>query len=209
MNALRGLYAITSDAVVADEARLLAAAAAALRGGAVLLQYRDKHNPPPTRRRLAARLAALCREAGTSLIVNDDPQLAAAVGAGGVHLGAADPAIAAARGVLGPCGLIGATCGDSLDRARAATAAGADYVAFGRFHPSRTKPGAPPACIETLRAARAALATPICAIGGITPDNARPLIEAGADLVAAIDGVFGAADVEAAARAYTACFRSA
>jgi thiamine-phosphate pyrophosphorylase len=119
-----------------------------------------------------------------------------------VHLGAGDGSIAAARARLGAQALIGATCGNSLDRARAAVAAGAHYVAFGRFFASNTKPDAPPAELATLRAARRELGTTICAIGGITADHAPQVITAGADLVAAVDGVFGADDVEAAARAY-------
>lgn len=206
---LRGLYAITSEALAADEARLLAAAAAALRGGAVMLQYRDKWNAPSKRLRLAHRLVALCSDAGARLIVNDDAALAAACAADGVHLGADDGDIAAARALLGADALIGATCGNSLERARQAVHAGADYVAFGRFFVSRTKPQAPPAELATLRDARASLAVPICAIGGVTPQNAPQLIEAGADLIAAIDGVFGAPDTEAAARAYAQLFADA
>lgn len=203
---LRGLYAITSEAIVADEARLLAAAAAAIRGGAVLLQYRDKWNPPSTRLHLAQRLVALCSDARVRLIVNDDVALAAECAADGVHLGADDGDIAGARALLGADAVIGATCGNSLERARAAVRAGADYVAFGRFFISRTKPQAPPAELATLRAARTNLAVPICAIGGLTPQNAPIVIDAGADLVAAIDGVFGAPDIEAAAHAYARLF---
>lgn len=203
---LRGLYAITSEAIVADQTRLLAAASAALRGGAVLLQYRDKWNHRVVRLRLARHLAALCREAGARLIVNDDATLAAECAAHGVHLGADDGDIAAARALLGGGALIGATCGNSLERAQLAVRAGANYVAFGRFFPSRTKPQAPPAELATLRGAHEHLAVPICAIGGATPDNAPQLIEAGADLIAAIDGVFGASDIEAAARMYARLF---
>lgn len=206
---LRGLYAITSEAIVADEKRLLDAASAALRGGAVLLQYRDKWNPHALRVRLARGLVARCRDAGAGLIVNDDATLAAECGAHGVHLGADDGDIAAARALLGTAALIGATCGNSLERARQAVRAGADYVAFGRFFPSRTKPQAPPAELATLRGAHASLTVPICAIGGVTPGNAQQLIEAGADLLAAIDGVFGASDIEAAARAYAQLFADA
>lgn len=203
---LRGLYAITSEAIVADQTRLLDAASAALRGGAVLLQYRDKRNPRAVRLRLARRLAALCGDAGAKLIVNDDAALAAECGAHGVHLGADDGDIAAARTLLGTGALIGATCGNSLERAAQAVQAGADYVAFGRFFPSRTKPQAPPAELATLRGARASLHVPLCAIGGVTPENAPQLIDAGADLIAAIDGVFGASDIESAARAYARLF---
>jgi thiamine-phosphate pyrophosphorylase len=200
--ALSGLYAITPDALLRDPPRLLAAVAAAVRGGARLIQYRDKFHTGDARLALARALRQTCHAGGARLIVNDDAQLAHAAGADGVHLGAGDGSLAAARAQLGVQALIGATCGNSLDRARAAIAEGADYVAFGRLFASNTKPDAPPAELATLRAARRELATPVCAIGGITPDNAPQVIAAGADLIAAVDGVFGAADIEAAARAY-------
>jgi thiamine-phosphate pyrophosphorylase len=202
--ALTGLYAITPDALLREPPRLYDAVAAALRGGAALIQYRDKRRDAEARRTIAGVLLALCRTAGARLIINDDVALAAAVGADGVHLGAGDGSIAAARAMLGPRALIGATCGNSLARAQAAIDAGADHIAFGRFFASVTKPDAPPAELATLRAARQAFAVPICAIGGVTPANLGALVDAGADLLAAIDGVFGARDVEAAARAYVA-----
>ncbi|MGH8444111.1 MAG: thiamine phosphate synthase, partial [Solimonas sp.] len=126
-----------------------------------------------------------------------------------VHLGASDGSVAEARARLGPAAIVGATCGNSLERARAAAAAGADYVAFGRFFASKTKPDAPPAELATLTAARRELPLAICAIGGITPGNAAAVLAAGADLLAAVDGVFGAADVAAAARAYVSAVPSA
>lgn len=206
---LRGLYAITSAELCADRERLLAAAAAALRGGAALLQYRDKAGTAAARTANARALAALCHDHGARLIVNDDLALALACGADGVHLGAADPPLAQARATLGPRAILGATCGPSLQRAQAAVAAGADYLAFGRFFPSRTKPDAPPATLELLRQARAQWTLPLCAIGGVTPDNAGVLLAAGADLIAAVEGVFGdpaPEAVEAAARAYRRLF---
>lgn len=209
MTPLRGLYAITSDALCADPARLREAVEAALRGGAALVQLRDKHSAPAQRRGNALALAALCRAHGAHFIVNDDLALALDCGADGMHLGAADPPLAQARAALGPHAILGATCGPSLQRAHAAVAAGADYVAFGRFFPSRTKPDAPGAALELLQQARAELRVPICAIGGVTPDNAGALIAAGADMVAAVEGVFGAGEpnpVEAAARAYARLF---
>ena len=136
----RGLYGITAEADCADAGRLLAAGQAALAGGLRLLQYRDKHNPPERRAELGAGLLALCRAAGVPLIVNDDIDLAARLGADGVHLGLSDGSLAEARARLGPRAIIGITCADSLERARAAAAGGASYVAFGAFFPSRTKP---------------------------------------------------------------------
>lgn len=206
---LRGLYAITSAAMCLDNSRLLASCEAALHGGARLLQYRDKHNPLAIQRRLVTVLVGLCHHFNTPLIVNDDIELARAVGADGVHLGTADRPVAEARARLGANAIIGATCADSLERARAAIAAGATYVAFGRFFPSHTKPDAPPAPLELLTAARRELGVPICAIGGIKPDNGAPLIAAGADLLAAVEGVFEQTDathVAAAARRYAALF---
>lgn len=201
-----GLYAITSEAVCADESRLLAAVTAALKGGAVWVQYRDKRADAAQRVFRAQLLSRLCRDAGARLIVNDDAALALEAGADGVHLGQQDGSIRQARLRLGPKALIGASCASSLERARAAVSEGADYVAFGRFFPSKTKPDAPQARVEWLAEARAALDVPICAIGGITPDNALPLLQHGADLLAAVDGVFGGTDIRAAAAAYTRLF---
>jgi thiamine-phosphate pyrophosphorylase len=204
---LRGLYAITSDALVRDSARLLEGVAAALAGGAVLIQYRDKTNTPDVRRRNAQAVAALCRASDAGFVLNDGPLAwVAEDGLGGIHLGADDGPVAQARALLGPEAIIGATCGDSLLRAEAAAAAGASYLAFGAFFPSRTKPLARRVELPLLLAARQQFALPLCAIGGITPDNAAPLMAAGADLVAAVAGVFDAADIEAAARRYSALF---
>lgn len=206
---LRGLYAITSPALCRAPARLPAAVEAALRGGAHLVQYRDKEADAAGRRRMAETLLTLCRAHGARLVINDDVALAAAIGADGVHLGASDLPLREARARLGDGALIGVSCANVLERALAAQDAGASYVAFGRFFPSRTKPDAPQAEPALLRQAHGRLRVPLCAIGGITPANARPLLEAGADLVAAVDGVFGdpaPAAIERAARAYGRLF---
>lgn len=204
---VRKLYAITPDGLAADRSRLLDACAAALAGGARLLQYRDKASPVVIRARNAEALLALCRAHSAQFIVNDDWRQAVALGADGAHLGQSDGSLAEARAALGPDALIGASCGSDLDRAATALAAGASYIAFGRFFASRTKPGAPPAEPTVLTAARARFAAPICAIGGVTPDNGGALLAAGADWLAAVDGLFGAgepADIERRARAYCA-----
>jgi thiamine-phosphate pyrophosphorylase len=169
------------------------------------LQLRNKVMDANALRAVGARLRDACAEAGVPFIVNDDPRLAHALAADGVHLGEYDGAIVAARALLGEGAIVGASCYDDLQRARDAVAAGADYVAFGAFFPSSTKPGARRAAIGLLRDS-ATLGVPRVAIGGITPDNARPLVDAGADLVAVISGVFDAADPVAAARAYLSCF---
>jgi len=196
----RGLYAITNG----PRADLLAACAAALRGGAAVLQYRDKTHDLARRHDEAAALAALCARFNVPLIVNDDAELAASVGAAGIHLGADDIDVAAARARLGTAAIIGVSCYGSLERAQTLAQAGADYLAFGAFFPSPTKPHARRATPNQLSAAKA-FGKPLVAIGGITADNAQPLLAAGADFIAAISGVF-AAEPEAAARRYANLF---
>jgi thiamine-phosphate pyrophosphorylase len=166
-----------------------------------LLQYRNKTAGPALRREQAAALQALCARAGVPLLVNDDVALAAEVGAAGAHLGEDDGDIAAARARLGPQAILGASCYDSLALARRALAAGASYVAFGAFFPTASKRTTRRASPELLRQA-AALGVPRVAIGGITPDNAGPLVAAGADLLAVIGAVFHAPDPAAAVHAF-------
>ncbi|PSF14056.1 thiamine phosphate synthase [Marinobacter shengliensis] len=196
-----GLYAITDNALTPAD-QLIAAVEAALQGGATLVQYRDKVGTSAERLREATELNVLCRQAGVPLLINDDPELALRVGAAGVHLGQEDCTLADARHVLGPEAVIGITCHHRLDLARNAKAAGADYLAFGRFYNSATKPGAPPAETTVLTEARA-LALPITAIGGITTDNAEALIRAGADLIAVVGGLFGGTPEDIRHRAET------
>lgn len=203
---LRGLYAVTSEAICRSPDQLVAAAEEALAGGARLLQYRDKWNPRDQRERNAHALLGLCHAHAVPLIINDDPQLAADVGADGVHVGASDAPLARARELLGAAAIIGVSCSASLERALAAEAGGASYVAFGRLFESRTKPDAPPAPLALLGEARRQLRIPVCAIGGITPALAPQAILAGAELIAAVDGLFGAASIEGAAREYSRLF---
>lgn len=196
-----GLYAITNG----PRADLLEAARAALLGGARILQYRDKTDDMGRRLDEARELVRLCAVFDVPLIVNDDVELASASGAAGVHLGVDDDGMAAARARLGANAIIGVSCYDSLQRAHEAAGAGADYLAFGAFFPSPTKPNARRATPELLREAKK-FDLPIVAIGGITPDNGGPLIEAGADYLAAISAVFDAPDIRVAARRYTELF---
>ena len=193
-----GLYAITDG----PRADLLEAVAAALSGGARLVQYRDKTDDHARRHAEASALRLLCAQHEAALIINDDVGLAVAVHADGVHLGETDPALAAAREALGEAGIIGISCYDSLERARDLAAAGADYVAFGAFFPSPTKPLARRASLDLLRQS-AALGVPRVAIGGITPENAGSLVSAGADYLAVISALFAATDVRAAAQRFT------
>lgn len=200
---VRGIYLITPDEL--DTTRLLARVQPLLAAGARWLQYRNKLADARLRHEQAAALQNACAAAGIPLLINDDAALAQAVGAAGVHLGEDDGDIAAARALLGDDAIIGASCYDQLPLAQRAVAAGASYVAFGAFFPSRSKANTRHAELELLRAS-AALGVPRVAIGGLTPDNSAPVVSAGADLLAVISGVFAAADPVAELRAYQACF---
>ncbi|MDF1630426.1 MAG: thiamine phosphate synthase [Alcanivoracaceae bacterium] len=202
MAKIRGLYAITDPTLIPPES-LLVACQAALNGGVRLLQYRDKPASSTERRKRAINLRDLCRDHDALLLINDDPQLAADIGASGVHIGQSDGAIQRARQLMGPDAIIGVTCHNDPDLAMAAARAGADYVAFGRFYTSHSKPAAPPANPAVLSTP---LTLPKVAIGGITPDNASALIAAGADAVAVIHSLFSAADIEAQARLFANLF---
>ena len=198
----KGLYPITPDEP--DTARLLARVRPVL-PCATWLQYRNKAADPATRRAQVEALLPLCRAHGVPLLVNDDWRLAADCGADGAHLGEDDGDLREARAALGPGAIVGASCYDSLALAGRAVAAGASYVAFGAFFPTATKATTRRATAVLLREA-AALGVPRVAIGGITPDNARPLVAAGADLLAVVGGVFASPDPVAAARAYLHAF---
>lgn len=199
---MKGLYVITDPALTPD---LTAAVGQALAGGVQWVQYRNKPADAVTRFRECKALVALCHAQGAKLIVNDDMVLAKSTGADGVHLGQHDGDVKSARGFLGPDAIIGVTCHGELALAEKAQAEGASYVAFGRFFPSLTKPDAPPAAIGVLTAAKQ-LGLPVLAIGGITPDNGRQLLDAGADLLAVIHAVFGQPDITAACRRFQSLF---
>nr|WP_180165852.1 thiamine phosphate synthase [Stenotrophomonas sp. SbOxS2]NYT98591.1 thiamine phosphate synthase [Stenotrophomonas sp. SbOxS2] len=199
----RGVYLITPDEP--DTARLLARTAPLLAAGATWLQYRNKTASDALRREQATALQALCAAHGVPLIVNDDPALAQAIGAAGVHLGGTDGDIGAARSLLGADAIIGASCYDQLANAERAVAAGASYVAFGAFFPTTTKVTSSRAHVDLLRQS-AALGVPRVAIGGLSPDNVGPIIDAGADLLAVVSGIYAAQDPVATQRAYLARF---
>lgn len=199
-----GVYALTPE--TADTACLLAWVEAALAGGVAAVQYRDKSADVARRHEQASELAALCRRFGVPLIVNDDLRLADLAGADGVHLGRDDASVREARIILGPKKFVGASCYQSLELAHAAQTAGADYVAFGSFFASPTKPAAPRASLDLLREARPAIHLPIVAIGGITPANAPALIDAGADAIAVLSALFDAPDVRARAQTLSRLF---
>jgi thiamine-phosphate pyrophosphorylase len=192
---LRGLYAVTPEG--ADLERKLRAA---LEGGVACVQYRRKAGNAAE----AEAVVRLCREFGVPAIVNDDVELALEVGADGAHLGRDDGDLAAARRRLGKR-ILGASCYADLALARAAVAAGADYIAFGAVFASPTKPRAAHAPLSLFKQA-AGLGVPLAAIGGITAENAGEVVRAGADLLAVISDLFDAPDIRARARQYGKLF---
>lgn len=201
---VNGLYAVTPES--ADSIALIGKVDAALRGGAHVVQYRSKSAEGSLRHAQATHIARLCRSHNALFIVNDSVELARAVGADGVHLGKDDGDVVAARAVLGHGKLIGVSCYDDIVRARAAQLQGADYVAFGSFFPSATKPMARRADLDLLRIAASEISLPVVAIGGISEDNAAALIAAGADAIAVVSTLFDAPDVEAQARRFARLF---
>lgn len=201
MKIIHGLYAITPDEL--DTAKLLQQVEQALCGGAAVLQYRNKLADAVLQLEQATALREMARRFGTTFIVNDDVQLALQVSADGVHLGAEDGDIAVARAVLGRDKLIGASCYNRAPLAVEAVRQGADYVAFGAFFPSGVKPGAVAAQVSMLESVRRELKVPIVAIGGITLENGKQLVAAGADALAVISALWQAQDIEQAAKEFS------
>jgi len=201
---ISGLYAVTPD--TADTPGLLANVEAALSGGARLLQYRNKTASAALRLTQGRALLALCWEYQVPLIINDYLELALALDAHGLHIGGEDGSITEARNRLGPDKILGVSCYGRIDNALAAAGAGATYVAFGGFFPSKVKPGAAHTPVELLGEAKRGLKLPIVAIGGITLDNAPALLAAGADSVAVISALFDAPDIRGAARRFSNLF---
>jgi thiamine-phosphate pyrophosphorylase len=202
---LYGLYAITDNKLIKTE-EFVKKVEQAIIGGAKIIQYRDKSKKYQLRLEQVQALSQLCKKYQIPLIINDDVALARQVGADGVHLGKDDIDISTARTLLGEQAIIGVSCYNQLSLALDAVKAGTNYVAFGRFFNSATKPNATGCSVEILRKARQRLNCPVVAIGGITPDNGKELIKAGADCLAVIHGLFGQANVTAAAQKYAKIF---
>ena len=201
---MQGLYLVTPN--WNDTDRLLAATDAALRAGAALVQYRHKDASALLRLEQSTALLALCRRHGTPLVINDHLDLCMHLDADGVHVGGTDIAVDHARRLLGADKIVGASCYGELALARAAQAAGASYAAFGGFYPSPVKKYTFVTAPALLTEARAELALPLVVIGGMTPQNAAPLVARGADMVAAITSVYAEADPESAARRFSMLF---
>jgi len=207
MHRLKGLYGVTDSQLQPDDHTLLSTVEQALLGGMKLLQYRDKSEDHDKRLRQAGALKVLCHRYQAILLINDDIELALTVEADGVHLGQKDESVAKARERLGQYAIIGATCEGSLTLAEQAIEQGANYIAFGRFYPSKTTPDANPADMAILSQAKQRFNVPIVAIGGITVDNTSHLVEAGADMVAVVNQLFAAQEVKSRAQQFIQAYQ--
>lgn len=197
---LNGLYAITDPSLMGEN--LVDKTQQAISAGINILQYRNKSASIEKQEHEALELAVLCKKNNVIFIVNDNAELALKVNADGVHLGQGDIHITQARDLLGENKIIGVTCNNNIELALEAQKNGADYVAFGRFFHSQTKPSAPQAELSLLSNARKSITIPIVAIGGIDHDSAPILLKEGADMLAVIHGIFGQNDISNATREF-------
>lgn len=199
---MNGLYAITES----DSKNLLEKVQKALDGGIGILQYRNKTADVQQQLKEVTALFDMCGDYQVPLIINDNVKLAHQIGADGVHLGREDGSISEARELLGPDAIIGVSCYQDVEMALQAERLGANYIAFGSFFPSPTKPNAPIASLELLQMAKRQLSLPVCCIGGITQENAPQLLEAGADMIAVISSLFATDDIEKTTREFSTLF---
>ena len=202
---MRGLYLVTPD--WNDTEKLIAATEQAIEGGATLLQYRHKTASEALRLEQASALLALCRRFQVPLIINDHLDLCERIDADGIHVGGTDASVAEVRAIIGKEKIVGASCYGDLQLARDAANAGASYVAFGGFYPSLVKKYEVATSPNIITQALSELSIPLCVIGGMTPQNARPLIELGSHSVAAISSVYATSDHRSSAAEFASLFR--
>ena len=185
---MKGLYLVTPD--WDDTDRLIAITEQALEVGAAIVQYRHKTATATLRNEQASALLALCRRHAVPLIINDHLSLCEQLDADGLHVGGTDQPVADMRARLGTGKILGASCYGDLQLAHDAANAGASYVAFGGFYPSRVKKYEVTTPVDIVSRAKHELGLPVCVIGGMTPENSGPLVNEGADMVAAISSVY-------------------
>lgn len=192
---LKGLYGITSQDMLLDNALLFQQVEQALKGGMSILQYRNKHSPRYQSINDLKRLKQLCSDYDALFIINDNIELCLEIGADGVHLGKDDGELQNVKKILGQDAIIGVSCYNELRLAKNAREQGASYVAFGAFYTSPTKPNAPTASLSLVAQAKS-LNIPVCCIGGITIYNAKPLVNHGTHMLAVISQLFNSGDVQ-------------
>jgi thiamine-phosphate pyrophosphorylase len=201
---MKGLYLVTPD--WDDTDALIKATETALSVGVGLLQYRHKTASGELRLEQASELLKLCRQHNVPFIINDHIDLCIALDADGIHVGGTDASVAVVRTLIGKDKILGASCYGDFALAEQAQIAGASYVAFGGFYPSRVKKYEVSTPASIVSKAKSQLTLPVCVIGGMTPDNAKPLVKEGADMVAAISSVYSAEDIATAVREFAALF---
>lgn len=205
-NKLHGLYAITDSQLIPEDS-FYDSIKRVLKGGARIIQYRDKSDDSKKRLSQVRKIRDLCYQFNALLIINDDIELAIQTDADGVHLGRSDALLSDARHQLGKDSTIGLSCYNDIDLAIDAQEHGANYVAFGAVYNSPTKPDAATVTLETLKNAKSRLSIPVCAIGGINIQNARPVIATGVDMIAVISDLFAHDNIQARSEALSSLFR--
>lgn len=185
---LHGLYAIT-DINLTPYDYIERSVAEAIKGGAKIIQLRDKDTSDEELYQVAKKIKKICRQNKAKFLLNDRVVLAKAINADGVHIGKDDTSFEVARDILGDKKIIGISCYDDINLAKDAIKKGADYVAFGAFFHSSTKPNAKTANVDILKQGRK-LGVPVCAIGGINDENAFELVKNGADMLAVISALW-------------------
>jgi thiamine-phosphate pyrophosphorylase len=201
---MKGLYLVTPD--WDDTDALIKATKTAFSVGIGLLQYRHKTANGELRLEQASALLKLCRQHNVPFIINDHIDLCITLDADGIHVGGTDASVAVVRTLIGKDKILGASCYGDFALADQAQIAGASYVAFGGFYPSRVKKYEVSTPASIVSKAKSQLTLPVCVIGGMTPDNAKPLVKEGADMVAAISSVYSADDIAIAVKEFAALF---
>ncbi len=192
---LSGLYAITNQTLMPENI-FLTTAQTAIESGISILQYRDKSHDTNKKLQQATALKKMCDSNDVLFIINDDIELAKKINADGVHIGQNDASLMETKKSLGNNKIIGVSCYNQLELANRAVKYGADYIAFGRFFNSSTKPDTPQANIKLISKFKQQHDIPVCCIGGITTENCQPLIDSGADMLAVINNIFHSTDIK-------------
>lgn len=202
---LRGLYIIL-DPQAAGERDLAHIAEEAIAGGARMIQWRDKHRDKGLQLPVLEAISQICRQNGVPLIINDDVDVALVVGADGVHVGQKDLPVSAVRRIVPADWIVGAST-NNVDEARQAVTDGATYVSVGNLFGTTSKDDTRPATLDMLRAVRATVSVPVCAIGGINESNISSVIDTGADMAAVISAIVAADDPREAAKQLAAAYQ--
>lgn len=192
---LKGIYAIT-DEVLTPSKTILKQVEDALKGGAKIIQLRNKSASDNDLIDIATQLQKLCASYNATFFINDRVELAQKIGADGVHIGFSDLGVKATRKLIGPNVLIGVSCYGDLERAKQAVKDGADYVAFGAFYPSKTKPKAAVVPLEVIKIAKKELNVPVCVIGGINESNIQEVAQHKPDMYSLVSDIFEAENIE-------------